>query len=318
MHAWDDFVLLRSNTVMLRRLISTMAATNAPFLCPDSASVAALEARVRPMLPAAAQQLVDNGIVRLMRRGRRRLLCATDMKQLLESATTPQDKHELVVAFTLLTRRLMAIENGHCDECLYPKQVCQCHIAPLHIKHKIQLFQHVGEFGRQNNSGRLLKALFGAKIVVQGIRTEVEEMMQYVHENSDSCVVLFPTFDSLTIAEYQTARERSLGADVANAKPLTLFLPDGTSNQAKNLERNLPAFLPRIRIDGAAFNSWLDPLRRQTEEHRVCTAQAAAMVLAELGEHDAVPRMKEAVERFILQTELHRVRASKRGRVLTD
>jgi DTW domain-containing protein YfiP len=281
------------------------------LLCPDAASAAALEDRIRPWLTPPEAALVDGGVMRRIRRRRRRILCRDEMQALLAATCTPQERHEAVVAFTMLTRRLSILDKGYCTKCLYFAPRCICNaITQVKTKHTLYLFQHVGEFARQNNSGHLLCMILGAKSATQGIRCEVDAMMAHADEHRDSSVVLFPSPDAITMQAYQAQRAERLGAEAAAAKPLTLFLPDGTSNQARNLERHLPSYLPRIRINGGSMRSWLDPLRRQTESHRVCTAQAAALVLAELDEHEPLIYVKEAVDTVVKLTESERAGVS--------
>jgi DTW domain-containing protein len=268
-------------------------------MCADVESALILERKIRPLLPPPAQRLVDHGVLRRLRWTKNRIDCREEINALLDAAKSSDERHEAVVSFTILARRLSIMKKGHCLVCLYPSRRCICpSIRPVNIRHRLYLFQHVGEFARQNNSGHLLCLMLGADRATQGIRCEVDAMIQHAEENRDSSLVLFPTLDSITIDEYQAQRTAQFGARVLE-KPLTLFLPDGTSNQAKNLERHLPAALPRVRINAGATRSWLDPLRRQTEGHRVCTAQAAALVLAELGEQEAMLRMKETVEHVV-------------------
>lgn len=290
---------------LLRRGLSTAIYRDAP-------SIAGLEARLRPLLPKPAAALLKDGLLARMLEKRdanqKRLLpgFATDeTRRLLDAARTDEERHEASVSMTFISRRLSMLLRGHCDVCCYTRARCMCDaLAPrMGSRHTLWLFQNVGEFGRQNNSGRLLCMLLGARLSTQGLRCEVDEMMAHAAAHRDSSVVLFPTADAVTIGEYQARRAARVGVEAAAEKPLTIFLPDGTSNQAKNLEKHLPAFLPRVRLNTTAMRSWLDPIRRQTEEHRVCTAQAAAALLAELGEEDITVRVKELVDLFVRRTE---------------
>jgi DTW domain-containing protein len=273
--------------------------TAAQLVCADVQSASILEKTIRPLLPPPAQRLIDDGVLQRLRWTKNRIECQEEINALLAGAKSSEEKHEAVVSFTILARRLSIMKKGHCLDCLYPFRRCICQfVRPINIRHHLYLFQHVGEFARKNNSGHLLCMILGADRATHGIRCEVDAMIEHAENNRDSSLVLFPTMDSITIDEYQAQRTAQFGAQVLE-KPLTLLLPDGTSNQAKNLERHLPADLPRVRINAGATLSWLDPLRRQTEEHRVCTAQAAALVLAELGEHEAMLRIKETVEHVV-------------------
>lgn len=292
---------------LLRRGLSTA-------LYRDSASVDALKARLAPLLPAPAAALLSDGLLERMLENRdassKRLapgFSTAETRRLLAAARSDVERHEASVAMTFLSRRLSMVLRGHCDVCCYTRARCMCDAAKprMSSRHTLWLFQNVGEFGRQNNSGRLLCMLLGARLSTQGLRCEVQEMLEHAAAHRDSAVVLFPTEDAVTIDEYQAQRAAALGPAAA-AAPLTVFLPDGTSNQAKNLEKHLPDFLPRVRLNTSAMRSWLDPIRRQTEEHRVCTAQAAAALLAELGEEDITVRVKQLVDLFVRRTESDR------------
>lgn len=291
-----------------RRVLST-------FLPRDIASLAALEVQLKPLLPPPAAALLETGLLtRLqpdLKKGKvNRIFARSEMKRVLNSAKTDADRHESSVAMTFVSKRLSMLLRDYCDTCCYTRARCICNaLEPrMRSKHTLWLFQNVGEFGRQNSSGRLLTMLLeNSKISTQGLQCEVDEIMQHVEQHRDSSVVLFPSPDAITIGEYQTKRVDVVGADAAGRKPLTIFVPDGTSRQAKNMEKHLPSFLPRVRLNTIALRSWLDPIRRQTEEHRVCTAQAGAAVLAELGEVIIAERVKELVHLFVERTEKDRM-----------
>lgn len=189
----------------------------------------------------------------------------------LATAETPEEKHEMVVSFSLLvTRFRMALSA--CERCLFAREKCICgDVQEVLPSHKLWVFQHVGEFGRSNNTGSLLCLVSGARRTIRGIREQEEEMMEHIEEKRDSTVILFPNSESLTLDEYRKEHVVMMGAE--REENLTLVLLDGTSRQAKNFDRFMPRDIPRLRIRQMNVHSWLDPIRRQTEEHRVCTAQ---------------------------------------------
>lgn len=280
------------------------------LLCADSKAASVLEARLRPLLPSAAARLLGNGILERIYLDRKSQLdVSTETKRLIAAADTVEEKHEAAVAMTLISRRISMLLKGYCDVCMYTRARCVCgSVNEVRSRHMLWLFQHVGEYGRANNSGRLLCLMLNARLTTQGLESEVDEMLEHADHFRDSSVVLFPTPDSITIDEYCSRRLARIGEKAACARPLTIFLPDGTSNQAKNLEKHLPSHLPRVRLNTNSMRSWLDPIRRQTEEHRVCTAQAAAALLAELGEPEIEVQVKRLVDSFVKKTERDRTR----------
>lgn len=216
--------------------------------------------------------MIDDGVVRkfgpdMIHQNGRSIL-----SRYLEQCRDAEDRHEMVVSFTLLMNRVRLVTSS-CEKCLYQKNRCICdHVERTTIPHHLWVFQHVGEFGRSNNTGSLLCLVAGAKRTIRGIRGEEKAMLDHIAQNRESTIVLFPNRDSVTVDQFRHMRSRH-GKELDRNKPLTLILLDGTSRQAKNLDRFMPSYLPRIRLREAAVQSWLNPIRKQTEEHRVCTAQ---------------------------------------------
>jgi len=97
-------------------------------------------------------------------------------------------------------------------------------------------------------------------------------MLHHVSKNRNSTIVLFPNKGSVTLDQYRSTLQQN-EAEAPTNKPLNLILLDGTSRQAKNMDRFMPSYIPRVRLAESKVQSWLNPIRRQTEEHRVCTAQ---------------------------------------------
>ncbi|KAI0565593.1 DTW domain containing protein [Gracilaria domingensis] len=112
----------------------------------------------------------------------------------------------------------------------------------------------------------------GAARTIRGLRDQERQLLKHVAEREHSVAVLFPTDGSLTIDEYLLQRTAKIGERAEN-EALTLILLDGTSRQAKNLDHFMPSSIPRVCIGHTSIKSWLDPIRKQTQKHRVCTAQ---------------------------------------------
>lgn len=134
-------------------------------------------------------------------------------------------------------------------------------------RNKLWLLQHVGEYGRNNNTGSLLCLVAGAQRTIRGIREQQDRLLENIEQKPFSTAVVYPSRDSVPLREFREERNKWGEAGTM------LVLLDGTSRQAKNFDRFIPSEVVRIRVNEANDKSWLNPIRRQTEEHRVCTAQ---------------------------------------------
>lgn len=232
--------------------------------------------RIRHTLPPTAQRMLDEGVLEKCDPGARSPTGRDVLNAYLMRCRDAEERQEAVVSFTLLLNRYR-FAFSYCEKCLYPKERCICeYVTKVVPRHKLWLFQHVGEYGRNNNTGSLLCLVAGAERTVRGIREQQEKMLDHINRNRYSTVILFPNSKSITLDEYKQERVLSMGSNEED--PLTLLLLDGTSRQAKNFDRFMPADIPRVRIRETSVHSWLDPIRRQTEEHRVCTAQGLFVI----------------------------------------
>lgn len=223
-------------------------------------------------LPPLAQKMRDDGVLQEIKSSTFETDMKTALRKYIGYCATPEAKHEVVVSLSLLIQheRLM---HTSCSKCLYLKSRCICgSITRTESKHNLWLFQNVGEYGRGNNTGSLLCLVTGARRTTRGLYDEQEAMMQHIDSNIKSTVILFPGDNSVTLDDYMQDRNASLPKS-AHDKPLTLVLLDGTSRQAKNLDRFIPRYIPRVKLKQTRIRSWLDPIRKQTEQSRVCTAQ---------------------------------------------
>ena len=258
--------ILRSSLQFLKHVRFSELAHNTRKSSPNCS----IPAQLKSSLPPLAQRMLDDGVFDPS------AFFPQDpsfyLQNFLAKCNNAEERHEAVVSFSLLNN-VRKLAHSSCENCLYQKKRCICgvvdHVQP---KHKLWVFQHHGEFGRSNNTGSLLCLVAGAKRAIRGIREQQDEMLDHIAKNEQSTVILFPSAESTTIDHYMMTRSQTQGHH-SSADPLTLVLLDGTSRQAKNLDRFMPEVIPRVRIRQTQIRSWLDPIRRQTEEHRVCTAQ---------------------------------------------
>lgn len=229
---------------------------------------------IRNTLPIKAQQMLDDGVIERCDFSNRNWDGREVLKAYLGQCQDAEERQEAVVCFSFLLNKYR-LSVTYCQGCLYPRERCVCdRVRRVSPRHHLWLFQHAGEYGRNNNTGSLLCLMAGAQRAIRGIREQQDRMLEHVERNRYSSVILFPNKSSITLDEYKRDRVVTMGSEEED--PLTLVLLDGTSRQAKNFDRFMPSEIPRIRIRETSVRSWLDPIRRQTEEHRVCTAQGSS------------------------------------------
>lgn len=235
-------------------------------------SIDELSESIGPSLHHVSRRMMDDGLLQILHENNSPLQRELILQSYLGHCRNAEEKHEIVVSFSLLLNHQRLYGNA-CETCLYQKSKCVCkYIERVSPQHKLWVLQHHGEYGRSNNTGSLLCLVAEAERTIRGLRDQQEQLLDHVQERKDSSVILFPTGSSMTVEEYGAQRSTTMGSD-AESEPLTLILLDGTSRQAKNLDRFMPDSIPRIRIGKQSTESWLNPIRKQTEGHRVCTAQ---------------------------------------------
>jgi DTW domain-containing protein YfiP len=109
--------------------------------------------------------------------------------------------------------------------------------------------------------------------------------------------VLFPSEHAVTLPE---ARARGLQ---------TLLVPDGTWNQAKRMARRDPscAGLVHVRLETTAKSDYL--LRRNARPDGLCTFEAIAESMRELGDALTADAMLHAFARWVARAKLVRAGA---------
>lgn len=258
--------------------------------------------QIRPRLPRRSVELLDAGALRDLSISVDGRLVAPTFRTIIQDTPPTEQRHETVAAFNALLRHVH-VALKCCTACLYPRMRCVCdRVTAVAAPQRANLwvFQHVAEFGRANNSGSLLCLIAGANRALRGIREDEEALLgalKLAHCKESACI-LFPTATACDVTKFIDARRVRLGPRKAQETPLCTVVLDGTGRQARNLERFLPAHIPRVKLPEAeslACRSWLNPVRMQTEAHRVCSAQAAAGVLALMGEIDAAAAIEHAV-----------------------
>jgi len=140
------------------------------------------------------------------------------------------------------------------------------------------VWMHRLERMRASNTGKLLEhVLPGSQVLLHDRPSDIERLRDLLEEAEGRALVLFPSKDAVPASEARAALPGLRGGDLP---PLVVVLVDGTWHQAKRMHRTLEA-LPHIALAPRGESEYW---RRQSQEGRVSTVEAAALLLEDLGE----------------------------------
>lgn len=196
--------------------------------------------------------------------------------------------------------------------------VQQKHRSPSPIIHpmlKVVVWFHHKEWGLTSNTGGLLQLALredNCKLLMKGLPDHDKQIqLDYLQQNPTDklVVVLWPSNEgknsdvSNTISLDEIRSELALSSS-AQGREVVLIAIDGTWRNARRMVGRLPTHIPRLSLPSDVVSVYLEqhrrvnekttsllaPLRSQGPSQRkqggeslVCTAEAVAMVLLELG-----------------------------------
>ncbi len=164
----------------------------------------------------------------------------------------------------------LSLNPSSCAVCRLWRDECVCAHAPhLSISTRLIVVMHSKEWRKTTNTGHFARlAIKDAEVRLHGAPTR--KVSSAGIESSSSTLVLFPGrgANSLTPAYIASL-----------PRPLTLLVPDGNWNQAKNMMRRLPMLREAhpVRLGGSSLD--LDCLRRNHLAGRMSTFEAIAQAL---------------------------------------
>jgi len=197
---------------------------------------------------------------------------------------------------------------GKCASCALHAAHCICRrLEQLRAKSarvgpgldvKFVVWMHVHERGRSSNTGKLLELVVpGAEVLLQDVPEHSSRFKALVGASRGRACVLFPSDTAVPVAELAgalpaesdgaAARRLGEGSAVEAAAPLLVVVVDGTWRQAKRMHREFEG-IRHVALEpcGQSEFHW----RRQSQEGRVSTVEAAALFLEALGEDPVVGR----------------------------
>jgi DTW domain-containing protein len=158
-----------------------------------------------------------------------------------------------------------------CTSCRLRQEVCVCAGAPrLDVSTRLIVIIHGKEWRRSSNTGYLARlATRDGEVRVHGLRNQTVSS-EGIDFASPSTLVLYPGRGAHPLTTEHIA---------SLARPLTLLVPDGNWNQAKNMMRRVPMLCQAhpVRLEAATVDHYC--LRRNVHADRMSTFEAIAQAL---------------------------------------
>ena len=180
-----------------------------------------------------------------------------------------------------------AESKNRCSKCMLKKVICVCQrldaLRATEAVDVVVLMNHKERF-RASNTAKVIEKVCGARIFVDGNDDDWADFEKLVQERMGEAFVLYPSnvavsWDSLPVA--------------ANVRPLIIVL-DGTWGQARRLDHKINEFIPRVQCSPTTLSRFL--CRRQTQADRVCTAEALALLMSDMGMDQVGSKLEEGLQ----------------------
>ncbi len=183
-----------------------------------------------------------------------------------------------------------------CLECLMPRVHCICDVRPApHSGSAFCFIMYWGEAFKPSNTGRLIADVAKDNHAFVWERTQVDEALLHLLNDPQYCpVIVFPKQYAAPDRCIDTVAE--LGADASTKTPLYIML-DGTWREARKMFKS--PYLAKFPVLGIEpEEKSLYQLRESVHKHQLCTAEVAALVLAQNGDNDAALALSAYFEVF--------------------
>lgn len=191
-------------------------------------------------------------------------------------------------------RRLQ--KQGKCERCMFKLDFCICSFmhglreevslaAPYGVDVHFVVWMHVMERRRASNTGKLLEHLLPrSEVLCHDVPGDERRLRELVARADGRAFVLYPSAEAVTVSDVLAAAPAVTGD--SGPLPFLVVLLDGTWRQANRMQRPMvDLHLPHVALSTTAQSEFY--WRRQTQEGRICTIEAAALLLDEMGQASA-------------------------------
>ena len=183
-----------------------------------------------------------------------------------------------------------------CQECLLPLVHCICDARPIARSGSAFCFiMYWGEAFKPSNTGRLIADVAQDNHAFIWQRTQADEALLALLQDPQYCpIIVFPK----QYAEPERCIDNiaDLGPLAQEKTPLYIML-DGTWREARKMFKS--PYLAKLPVMGIEpEEKSLYQLREAVHKHQLCTAEVAALVLAQNGDHEAAKALHDYFEVF--------------------
>lgn len=184
--------------------------------------------------------------------------------------------------------------EGKCERCMMQDKYCICCaiakiLQPLPRDSRgracavrFVVWMHHKERRRASNTGKLLQLVLPecAEVLTHGVAADEARLQELARQSAGRTFVLFPSEDAVTAAEAFGTSAPTKPAAEGESTPVAVLI-DGTWNQAQRMHKHFQD-LPHVMVTPTAASQF--HWRRQSQEDRISTVEAAALLLEEIGD----------------------------------
>ena len=214
----------------------------------------------------------------------------------------PTERYKQVVKAKKEFCKNFAESKNRCVACMLKRNICICpkldslkfdaHELPVDVA----ILMNHKEWLRASNTAKIISRILGARVFVAGDESDETDFQNLVNQRIRNAVVLFPSDTAITWDCLEETDMKSEGRKL-------VIVIDGTWGQARRLNQKIADSIPRIKITPSTLSQFL--CRRQTQADRVCTVEAVALLMSDIGSKEATSRLElglqMVVEGFNLQ-----------------
>jgi DTW domain-containing protein YfiP len=186
-------------------------------------------------------------------------------------------------------KKRRATAADRCPKCRINTHWCFCsHIKEIECPIKVSIVMHYTERWLTSNTAYFASLVLpSCEIIERGNMDQPIPKAPFSEENVDY-LYLFPTEDSLPVTEFK-----------ASSKPIHLVVPDGSWSKAKKIHKREDLFreMPKYHLTDVGESNY--KLRKSPGENYLCTYEAIAHALSQLGQEQVKSDMLEFFDVFV-------------------
>ncbi|OII77831.1 hypothetical protein cand_013470 [Cryptosporidium andersoni] len=230
------------------------------------------------------------------------------------SNVRPQDRYSLVVEYKfkksmkeIQTKKYEKSDFAKCEKCfLIKKSYCICseldcvryNLLNLEIYPIIEILMVMDhrEIFKSSNTGKIINLIIpNCQTFIYGLKEDMLRLFDIIEKNKNDMLLLFPERNSKTFLEvmdeifynrmnfnkFEGELEYKSISSLLKYSRIFIIILDGTWSQAKNMNKNIPRYIPRVRITSKDISDF-GPLRKQTKIGNISTIETVSLFLNDM------------------------------------